>query len=73
MTLHNSMLLWLPASSINEDDSLIEKVTLANGAIEDFCDGETNLADTLETIEYYGADIDEYRNGLAFDLKRLGA
>ena len=72
MSFRESMLLWLPVSSI-EDDKSIEEVTLANGAILDFCDGEINLADTLETIEYYGANVDEYRSGLAFDLKRLGA
>ena len=73
MSLQNSMLLWIPTSLINEDDSLIEKVNLANGAILDFCDGESSLSDTLETIEYYGADVDEYRVGLAQDLRILGA
>lgn len=72
MSLRGAMLLWLPASSCDEDDSLIEKVTLANGAILDFCDGEINLADTLETIEYYGANVDEYRSGLALEVKLLG-
>lgn len=72
MSFHNSMLLWIPTYLIDEDDSLIEKVTSANGAILDFCDGELSFADTLETIEYYGANVDEYRSGLALEVKLLG-
>ncbi|WP_009632444.1 hypothetical protein [Synechocystis sp. PCC 7509] len=71
MSFTESMLLWLP-SSMSFEESLIEEVTAANGAIIDFCDGELSFADTLEAIEYYGADVDEYRAGLAEDLQRLG-
>ncbi len=71
MSFRESMLLWLPVSLI-EDDKSIEEVTYANGAILDFCDGELSFADTLETIEYYGANVDEYRSGLALEVKRLG-
>ena len=72
MSFRESMLLWLPSSMLNEQESLIEEVTYANGAILDFCDGELSFADTLETIEYYGANVDEYRSGLATDVKLLG-
>ncbi|PSB27470.1 hypothetical protein [Chlorogloea sp. CCALA 695] len=72
MSFRESMLLWLPVS-LTSDDKSIEEVTLANGAILDFCDGELSFADTLETIEYYGANVDEYRSGLATDVKLLGA
>ena len=72
MSFRESMLLWLPSSMLNEQESLIEEVTYANGAILDFCDGELSFADTLETIEYYGANVDEYRTVLASDLQRLG-
>ena len=72
MDLRESMLLWLPSSMLTEQPSLIEEVTAANGAILDFCDGELSFADTLEAIEYYGANVDQYRAGLALDLRRLG-
>ena len=71
MSFRESMLLGLPVSLI-EDDKSIEEVTYANGAILDFCDGELSFADTLETIEYYGANVDEYGSGLATDVKLLG-
>lgn len=73
MSLRESMLLWLPASMLTEQPSLIEEVCSANGAILDFLDGELSFADTLETIEYYGANVDEYRSNLALDLKLMGA
>jgi hypothetical protein len=66
------MLLWLPSSRLDEQPLLIEEVTAANGAILDFCNGELSFADTLEAIEYYGASVDQYREGLAEDLRRLG-
>lgn len=73
MDLRESMLLWLPSSMLTEQSSLIEEVTAANGAILDFCDGELSFADTLEAIEYYGANVDQYRASLADDLRQLGA
>ena len=72
MSFRESMLLWLPSSMLNEQESLISEVTYANGAILDFCDGELSFADTLETIEYYGANVDQYRTVLASDLRQLG-
>ncbi len=72
MNFRESMLLWLPASMLDEQPLLIEEVTAANGAILDFCDGELSFADTLEAIEYYGANVDQYRAGLEADLRRLG-
>lgn len=72
MRNRESMLLWLPASMLTEQPSIISEVTAANGAILDFCDGELSFADTLETIEYYGANVDQYRGALADDLRRLG-
>jgi len=68
------MLLWLPASSIalEQEPLLIEQVTAANGAIIDFCDGDQSFGDMLETIEYYGANVDAYRHSLAEDLRLLG-
>ncbi len=72
MSFRESMLLWLPSSMLDEQPLLIEEVTAANGAILDFCDGELSFQDTLEAIEYYGADVDQYRAGLAEDLRRLG-
>ncbi len=72
MTVRESMLLWLPYSMLTEQPSLIEEVTAANGAILDFCDGELSFNDTLEVIDFYGANVDQYRAGLALDLQRLG-
>ena len=72
MSFRESMLLWLPASMLDEQPGRIEEVTAANGAILDFCDGELSFADTLEAIEYYGANVDEYRASLADDLRRSG-
>ncbi len=72
MSVRESMLLWLPSSMLDEQPLLIEEVTAANGAILDFCDGELSFADTLETIEYYGANVDQYRAVLASDLRQLG-
>ncbi len=71
MSLTESMLLWLPASMLDEQP-LIEEVTAANGAILDFLDGELSFADTLETIEFYGADVDEYRTELSHTFGRYG-
>ena len=72
MSFRESMLLWLPSSMLDEQPLLIKEVTAANGAILDFCDGELSFADTLETIEYYGANVDQYRTVLASDLRQLG-
>ncbi len=72
MNFRESMLLWLPSSMLDEQPKLIEEVTAANGVILDFCDGELSFADTLEAIEYYGANVDQYRGALAEDLRRLG-
>lgn len=75
-SLQSSMLLWLPNTSELEPEEtrdLIQKVTLANGAILDFCDGEVPFDDTLEIIEFYGADVDEYRSSIAETLLRYGA
>lgn len=72
MSFRESMLLWLPYSMLDEQPLLIEEVTYANGAILDFCDGELSFADTLEAIEYYGTNVDQYRAGLEEDLHRFG-
>lgn len=72
MSFRESMLLWLPSSMLDEQPLLIEEVTAANGAILDFCDGELSFTDTLEAIEYYGANVDQYRTVLADDLRRMG-
>ena len=73
MGFRESMLLWLPSSMLTEQPSLIEEVTAANGAILDFLDGELSFADTLETIECYGADVDQYRAELSVTLGRYEA
>ena len=73
MNLHESMLLWLPTSpEANQNESLIEKVSLANRAILDFCNGEISLENALEAIEYYGANVDIYRDNLDECLRTLG-
>lgn len=75
MSLSESMLLWLPSyiESAEQSAHLIEQVTTGNGAILDFCNGESSLVDTLEIIEYYGANIDDYRKTLAENLDKMGA
>lgn len=72
--LSESMLLWLPThiESIEESEQLTKQVTLANGAILDFCDGDNSLADTLEIIEYYGANVDDYRINLEDTIRAFG-
>ncbi len=72
MSFRESMLLWLPSSMLTEQPSLIKEVTAANGAILDFCDGKLSFADTLEAIEYYGANVDQYRASMVDDLRRMG-
>lgn len=69
------MLLWLPSyiESTEESTQLIEQVTTSNSAIVDFCNGDISFADTLEIVEHYGANIDDYRTTLAESLDRIGA
>lgn len=73
--LENSMLLWIPAncSSEEESDELNQKVTASNGAILDFCDCLISLDEMLQSIEYYGADVDDYLEDLAETVRLFGA
>ncbi len=69
-----SMLLWIPVNqeSPEETDELIQKVTLANDAVLDFSEGIISLDDTFQAVEYYGADIDNYRENLVESIRILG-
>lgn len=69
-----SLLLWIPADSESEAESteLNKSVTAANGAVIDFCDGIISLDDTLQCIEYYGADVDEYLEDLGETVRIFG-
>lgn len=69
------MLLWIPPSSESEaeSDDLTTKVTLANGAVLDFCDRLISLDELLQTVEHYGADVDQYVTDLAHSIHLLGA
>lgn len=70
-----SMLLWIPADSESkeESDELNKNVTASNGAVLDFCDGLISLDDMFQTVEYYGADIDDYIEDLAETVNMFGA
>lgn len=74
MDLQESMLLWIPGQqeSIDESDDLTRKVTAANGAVLDFCDRLITLDDLFQTIEYYGASVDDYRINFAETLLAYG-
>lgn len=74
MDLQKSMLLWIPGQqeSIEESDDLNAKVTAANGAVIDFCDRLITLDDLFQTIDYYGASVDEYRLDLSDTLSLYG-
>lgn len=70
------MLLWVPVYSEmpeEEADDLILKVSLANDAILDFSEGIITLDETFQTIEQFGANIDEYRDNLAETIRIMGA
>lgn len=74
MDLEESMLLWVPvtAECPQESDELIEKVTTANGAVIDFCDGIIGLEYSLEIISDCGANVDRYLAALDSSLRFLG-
>jgi len=75
MDLQDSMFLWIPnfSESQSELDNSIQKVTLANGAILDFCDNVISLEETLEIIFDCGADVDEYLAQLDRTVTAFGA
>ncbi|MBE9191404.1 hypothetical protein IQ230_13820 [Gloeocapsopsis crepidinum LEGE 06123] len=75
MDLKESMLLWIPVGQESQDENndLIQKVTQANGAVLDFCDGIISLDETFQIAEYYGADVDDYREILDTNFRYLGA
>lgn len=69
-----SMLLWIPTNSesLEESDNLNRLVTAANGAVLDFVDYIISLDDMLQSIEYYGADVDEYLENLTETVRIFG-
>ena len=74
-SLQESMLLWLPASGYECDEELlhhVSSITNANGAVLDFCDRKLSWSDLLDTIEFYGANIDDYRCVLDANLRARG-
>lgn len=75
MNLQNAMLLWIPNTleSQEESDNLTQLVTIANGAVLDFCDGASPLEETLSIISDCGADIDEYLADLDSSIRASGA
>jgi hypothetical protein len=75
MNLQESMLLWIPPNleSQEEWDVRAKEVTQANGAVLDFCDRVITLDEMLQTVEFYGADVDLYLYDLAETVRILGA
>lgn len=74
-SLQESMLLWLPASFFECEEEFSHHVNLvstANGAVLNFCDRELSWSDLLDTINYYGADVDDYRRVLDANLRARG-
>lgn len=70
-----SMLLWLPTSGYECDEEFSHHVNLvstANNAVLDFCDRELSWGNLLDIIEYYGADVDNYRSVLDANLRARG-
>lgn len=69
------MQLWIPVNQESSEESiqLIQNNTLANDAVMSFCEGEISLDTTLEMLEQYEVDIDEYRDVLVEAVRRLGA
>ena len=69
-----SLLLWIPTKSESESESeeLSRLVTAANGAVLDFVDRIISLDDMLQSIEYYGADVDEYLEDLSEIVRIFG-
>jgi len=72
---YTSMLLWIPVNVKSEEssDDLNQKVTASNGAIFDFTEQIISLDEMLQTIEYYGASVDEYLDDLAETVRIFGA
>lgn len=70
-----SMLLWIPVTceSESESDDLNQKVTAANGAVFDFVDGIISLDDMVQSLECYGANVDDYLEDLAETVRIFGA
>ena len=75
MDLKESMLLWIPGiqESTEETSDLIVKVTEANRAVIDFLDAEISFDDMLEIVDYYGANVDDYRATLDNNFREFGA
>ncbi len=74
MTLVESMFLWLPTNIETEEESeqLIERVTLANDAVIDFCEGNRTFSDSLEIISACNIDIDNYLDTLSENFRTMG-
>ena len=73
--LQEALFLWIPNTPKcpEESDALIQLVTVANGAVLDFCDGVSPLEETLEIISDCGADVDEYLADLDSSIRAFGA
>jgi hypothetical protein len=72
----SSMLLWLPTSDLNcpnEFSFHAEQVSKANDAVLDFGSCQLSLSDTLERLDFYGVDVDDYLLDLDAHLRYLGA
>jgi hypothetical protein len=69
------MLLWIPVhrESPEESDELIQKVTVANGAVLDFCDGFLAFSEMIEIVDDCGAQTDRYLADLDESIRFLGA
>lgn len=75
MNLQSAMLLWIPSDLESDEEWSFraKEATEANGAILDFCDCIITLDEMLQSIEYYGADIDNYLSNLAETVRVFGA
>lgn len=69
-------LLWLPASDLlcpEEFSFHAARVSQANDAVLDFGSCQLSLSDTLERLDFYGVDVDDYLLDLDAHLRYLGA
>ena len=74
MNLQGSMLLWIPEVESEEEwETRASEATQANGAVMDFCDRVITLDEMLQSIEHYGANIDNYLVDLAATVRAFGA
>jgi hypothetical protein len=70
---NEAVMLWLPACLVKDDVEAVETVTIANGIILDFCDGEIGFEQALEELCDQRVNVDSYLENFEQSLRQFGA